>query len=1294
MSRVYTTNAAFFLMASLIFASLAPADPPGKWIPFDGGEPGLAPDVEVLQSNEAGVILRIRTYGMYSGDILADGEVYQWLKIPGCGQASDVGKPEVPVKAFFVEIPYGVLPKIEVLRSNSTRLEGLYNILPVQEPLPDMNVIGIEAPFVKDQVIYSQNRRFPIDLALISEPGIIRGRRVVSIGIFPIKYNPGSKRIEVFTVVELKVSYIGEIDHKTAAKKMRLRSKAFKPIYEGFVVNAEESEESGGAESATGGPGGGADYLIITHDDFYDNILPLADWKHKKGLMTEVVALTDIGLDPTADDIKDFIQNAYDTWTPAPTYVLLVGDVDYIPTSAPSTDLYYGTVEGDDYYPDIFVGRLPVDISSVETVVTKVLDYDRTPAPGNWYDNVLIAAYFQDDNNDSYADRFFLQTAEMIHDFLATENYTCTTVYTTNSDNPLYYYHYDDEPDKPIPSGLDFTGTTQNIIDAINAGVMLAQHRDHGGASGWSEPRFTTSDIPYLTNGSKLPVIFSINCLSGRFQDTTDCFCEAILEKAGGGAVGAIGATEVSYSGYNDELARGFYDAMWQDFYSDYPDGSLTNQIASPTFHLGAVLNYGKFAMYDRYVAAYPERPERYPWEPSGEVTLLEFEIFHVIGDPELSIITKTPQTLTVSHPTSITLEESTLLATVDQSGLPIQNAQVCVMKDGEVYEVGYTDGSGQVTIAMDPAPATLGTLAITVTSHDCIPYEGTCDVAPPAGPYMVYDSHIIDDNAGGNGNGEANPDEMIVMPVTLGNVGDSDGSGINGIINTDTTYVVIADNSAGFSDIPAGGTGSSAEPHFAFNTVPVVPEGTVVSFTINWTAGGAYSGQTSFDVPIVVPYVLDYADQDIFVSGTVSGDYFDTHESDGLYESITEVASNPGPNAYSYLEHKWNVYVRGGTRVTFCVEAHRSANTEDDLFVFSYSIDDVAYTDMVTVGATSDLDQLKTFEMPNTIIGNVYIRVVDTDRTKGNRGLDTVYVDQIYIKSLTVPNNPPVADAKGPYSGTEDITVTFDGSNSYDPDGDPLTYDWDFGDGTGHGTGMNPTYTYTAGGSYPVTLVVSDGIVDSTDCTTAEITEVNDPPVADAGPDKTAVVGSPVIFDAAGSYDPDGNISAYHWDFGDGSNGTGETVIHSYPSVGQYEVTLTVTDDGEPTSTDIDIAIVTVTDTSTNVMHVSDIEISLGLPRTAGKNTFTKALATVTIVDEYNDPVAGATVYGSWSGATTDTDSGVTDSEGKITLESDEVKNAPTGTTFTFTVADVVLSSWTYDQNLNVKTSDSVTVP
>jgi hypothetical protein len=102
--------------------------------------------------------------------------------------------------------------------------------------------------------------------------------------------------------------------------------------------------------------------------------------------------------------------------------------------------------------------------------------------------------------------------------------------------------------------------------------------------------------------------------------------------------------------------------------------------------------------------------------------------------------------------------------------------------------------------------------------------------------------------------------------------------------------------------------------------------------------------------------------------------------------------------------------------------------------------------------------------------------------------------------------------------------------------------------------------------------------------------------------------------------------------------------------------------------------------------MHVGDITMGCG---NLGVNHF--ATATVTILDAGDQPVDTATVYGSFTGATSDSVSGDTIGDGTVTLQSSNKKN---GGTWTFTVDDVVKTGWTYDEGANVETSDSITCP
>ncbi len=124
----------------------------------------------------------------------------------------------------------------------------------------------------------------------------------------------------------------------------------------------------------------GARYLIITHDNYYDAIQPLAQWKHKKGMRTKVVKLSQIG--SSASQIKTYITTAYNNWQIPPEFLLLVGAPNYLPfpyVSGTYSDNYYTNVQGD-LYNEILSGRLTVhNATEAQTVVNKILCYERTP---------------------------------------------------------------------------------------------------------------------------------------------------------------------------------------------------------------------------------------------------------------------------------------------------------------------------------------------------------------------------------------------------------------------------------------------------------------------------------------------------------------------------------------------------------------------------------------------------------------------------------------------------------------------------------------------------------------------------------------------------------------------------------------------------------------------------------------------------------------------------------------------------------------------------------------------------
>jgi PKD repeat protein len=147
---------------------------------------------------------------------------------------------------------------------------------------------------------------------------------------------------------------------------------------------------------------------------------------------------------------------------------------------------------------------------------------------------------------------------------------------------------------------------------------------------------------------------------------------------------------------------------------------------------------------------------------------------------------------------------------------------------------------------------------------------------------------------------------------------------------------------------------------------------------------------------------------------------------------------------------------------------------------------------------------------------------------------------------------------------------VTFNATLSEANSGNITEYVWDFGDGTVVGTNYPiKKHTYSSAGNYSVTLTIknSEGLSSSI---TKVITVLNAPPVASFGysPD-FPLANETVTFNASLSYDPDGTIVSYTWDFGDGNTtSTANTIIyHAYASPGNYTVNLTVMDDASATA-------------------------------------------------------------------------------------------------------------------------------
>jgi ELWxxDGT repeat protein len=208
-----------------------------------------------------------------------------------------------------------------------------------------------------------------------------------------------------------------------------------------------------------------------------------------------------------------------------------------------------------------------------------------------------------------------------------------------------------------------------------------------------------------------------------------------------------------------------------------------------------------------------------------------------------------------------------------------------------------------------------------------------------------------------------------------------------------------------------------------------------------------------------------------------------------------------------------------------------------------------------------------------------------------------TVGSDLILGATFEVPNRAPVPDPGGPYTGVRHEPVVFDGRRSSDPDGDPITFQWDFGDGAS-GTGAQPAHTYTVLGTFTATLTVSDGRLSPG--ATVVVTIANRPPQAAAGSDQTIELGENVTLDGRGSSDPDGDALSYEWRRADGTPlGTAPTLTATF-GLGTHDVTLTVDDGQGGASTDaVRVIVADTTAPAVTVMAPRDVTLVAGRPAT-----------------------------------------------------------------------------------------------
>ncbi len=593
---------------------------------------------------------------------------------------SELGAPAMPFFSEGVQVSLQGNVSYEVVYDDVTIVEDI-NIVPSKGNLK-RNVDPATIPFTFGEV-YSQNEFFPGELSQMSEPFILRNTRGVTISLFPYQFNPVQKKLMIYNNLRVLVHVDASVNGINELESNQEKSQIFQTIYQNVYLNPGENP----AYEPIGENGS---MLIIAAPEFVENIQALADWKVQSGIRTNIVTTDETGT--TAAQIKTFVQNYYDTVNDF-TFLLLVGDSNSIPAHTYGnngeqlwSDSFYGQLAGgtNDYFPEVLVGRLSGNAQEIDTMVDRILEYEKMPLEGNWMKNALGLGSnegngYGDDGEADYVHLRNIRTQLMDYGY---EN--------------IYEFYQGSQGGEDVPG----EPTPTMINDAMNTGIGLFNYTGHGWLEGMSTGNYTNSDVLNLQNQGKYPFVISVACNNGTFVNGTTLGEVFLRANQGGSPTGAI-----AFAG--SSILMAWAEPMeTQDEMTNLISEYYENQRNAT---LGGLFYNAQIGMLTDYGISSTAKEVMQTWI--------------LFGDPSVQYRNQITQEITANHAESVSESNTSFsldcnaenaMATLSQNGVIIGKAWV----NGGVAEIVFDE-----EIDFDPS---VSDPVLTITKQNYKPYQST----------------------------------------------------------------------------------------------------------------------------------------------------------------------------------------------------------------------------------------------------------------------------------------------------------------------------------------------------------------------------------------------------------------------------------------------------------------------------------------------------------------------------------------------------------------------------------------
>ncbi|MBN1755768.1 T9SS type A sorting domain-containing protein [bacterium] len=698
---------------------------------------------------------------------------YLRVNLNGSDYLWQEGEPHLPV--IRVALCTGKNPQVSAIARDWTEYELEAPIIPSQ-PLTSQ-----KWPEIKqiDQNLYNSPEPYPDVICRVVQEGILHGDRFSVLELCPVRYIPLFKRLKVAQSIEVNITSDG-------FSSSSFSSPVFDPIKAGFLANFT-------MEPGTSPP---AKMMVICPEYYQDELEPWLQWRKAVGY--QVYLSTPESLGGTASAIKTSLDALYD-FRGGIDYLVIVGDVDDVPTfltggSDSPTDIDYGCVDGDDYVPDMLIGRISVENSTqLIELAQRIIDYEQF----NYTDSAFAGRYLFGTTDDSY-------NHDMVH-----------TVHTYVRDNYL----------APLGIGyLELDGpvsTEADVLYALNDGYAYYYYYGHGWEGGLASPPLTTGGLSSLTNDQKFPFIVGNACSTNDFTLPTS-FGEALLRQANAGAIGYIGG---SASTYWDP------DSVWEiETFRAFLQDSVASVMGQCYLALLEVMV--SFPSFGHYF----------------------FDVYNLIGDPSTRLWAGIPKQLEIEAPPAYILGGGVPLEIgITSAGAPLPNAIVCLLWSDSAL-VAATDALGEAVFelpAMEP-----DTILITATAFGYVPAQNELVPAAPHEPFMFLQNLAPSDpgclSTRNDADGLCDFGETLAVELQIKNFG-ARAYEVDLTVSSADLYITLWDTAAHY---PAVDNGEIIDHLFYAYVDPEVPNGhgAEIEFTISDSAGNhwVYSEMIRLFAPVI----------------------------------------------------------------------------------------------------------------------------------------------------------------------------------------------------------------------------------------------------------------------------------------------------------------------------------------------------------------------------------------------------------------------------------------------------------